>query len=929
MIGPDPTLFEKIYPRLPIFRIDQTRHSVVYTPSHFVVVTIDEAEAISRAWQSGTRLRQQSVAGEAAAWIYKKAIERQEKYRRWQQDGFSPDCLTIYPSNCCNMRCIYCYAAGSRPDRLKTPQASRPIVDIEVVAAAAQIVAATCRRRNRPFRLIMHGGGEPTLHWHLLQKIVRTTRTIAEQHQVDWLGHIATNGMLTKEQAVWIGHHFGSVGLSCDGPPDIQNHQRPLPSNGLSSEFIVRAAESIQSSRARLTVRATITPATIHRQEEIVAYVHSQLGVRQIRFEPGYRLDGKPLDGFSPSHADVFVDHFIRAQGKARQLGGELSYSGVRPHEIHGPYCSLLRNVLHLLPNGLMTACFFSMEISKGSDRLPVVGHLDKAAGGFVFGQGRIARHRQQASHAPAVCRDCVNVWNCTHGCPDRCVVSMHEKKAPEMRTMQTAITGAEFRCRVNQRLVRKWILAAADQLADRSAELTSVSSIGNDTNLVNQFLKPAPPSIDTDDIYRNYIQIKDAYKIRSRKMPVPLWGQRSYDHTGKTAWNHLKSHILQSFSSSPMSVYVHVPFCDRHCGFCDCLSFRLKKVNAAIQQRFSDTIKQELINLSSIAPIRMRPVTTVHFGGGTPSYLESNVFGKMIKDLTDHLAIGRQTEWAIESTANMLSNEKLSHLKKSGVTRLHVGVQTLNDHERKCLGRKLESRELLKRLERAMLSGFVTSADLIYGIPGQRMESFLGTLTTLVELGIHGISLYRLNRSKRNARFFKRGTAVESNALADWTMFQVADQFLLQKGYAKNHFCHYALWQDKNLYSNHARRGEDLLAFGPSADGCLGDYFYRHQTTYSAYVKGVSRNYTMLEGGLEQTSAEKKAHALQSGLLCSHLEKKRFLDLNLEPLLDRWIDYGLIVEKDKDHVFSLSANGSWFVDKMINEVAERVARYS
>jgi oxygen-independent coproporphyrinogen-3 oxidase len=348
-----------------------------------------------------------------------------------------------------------------------------------------------------------------------------------------------------------------------------------------------------------------------------------------------------------------------------------------------------------------------------------------------------------------------------------------------------------------------------------------------------------------------------------------------------------------------------------------------LNKGNPSIEKKFSEAIKQELINVSSISPLHVRPITTVHFGGGTPSHLNRDRFEKIVKACNDHLAIHRKTEWAIESTANMISNEKLYHLKKMGFTRLHVGVQTLDDHERKRIGRKLECREVLKRLEIAMLNDFVTSVDIIYGLPDQSLKSLVNSLTILVESGIHGISLYQLNQSRRNARFLKRITAAKHDALADWTMFQVADQFLIKKGYVKNHFCHYALPIDENLYSNYARRGEDLLALGPSADGCIGPYLYRHYTNFSKYIKGVSSKCTNLEGGLEHTTENKKVYSLINSLLCSHIDKEIFFDLNIINLFDRWIDYGLLIERNKNNLFTLSANGSWFLYSMINEVNE------
>jgi uncharacterized protein len=209
---------------------------------------------------------------------------------------------------------------------------------------------------------VLHGGGEPTIHWELVKQFEVLTRQIANEFGVDWFGHIATNGVLPEKRARWLANHFNLVGLSCDGPPEIQDRQRPIGGGGKSSPFVERTAHAIAEAGGQFEVRSTITPQTLARQVEIVSYLHERLRASRMRFEPVYRLRGRNQIAFTPDQSESFVEHFLSAQSKARSLGCSLSFSGVRPDEVHGPYCDVLRDVLHLTPDGTATACFFCTD---------------------------------------------------------------------------------------------------------------------------------------------------------------------------------------------------------------------------------------------------------------------------------------------------------------------------------------------------------------------------------------------------------------------------------------------------------------------------------------------------------------------------------------------------------------------------------------
>lgn len=917
-MGGNSVQIRRMHSRLPVFRLDRKDHCILYTPGQLVVIDPLDANDMEAVWQ-GTRknMASQSTAAQAAEWIGGHAKKARDAHRLRQDQPFTPICLTLYLSNQCNMRCAYCFAAHGR----EAVDDAHPVIDLKTVTAAAKTVADNCALTGKPFQLVIHGGGEPTLHWELIQSVVRRIRQIAQHRQIEWRSHIATNGMLSAQRARWLGRHFHSIGLSCDGPPDIQDRQRPLSSGGKSSGILARTAAAILTTRARLTIRATITPASYTRQTNIVEYVHHHIGGRNIRFEPAYRLDNTTGEPFTDEQADAFVEHFIRARHRAQELGSTLSYSGLRADTLHGPHCNVLRNVLHLTPDGTASPCFFRTGATTCPDDGKAIGQKDPAADRFSLDQGAISQHRQNASQPPLSCRQCINHLHCTYGCPDRCA-AVGRPCRPAPSDTNGFNPGARFRCRVNRRLAERWICDAADRMIQSQPIPSENKSLNQLTHAdpIDTYLKQIPAPIDSAVIGRRYNMAKVNYDIKCRKMPDPLWVQRDFDHDGERAWDYIKNRCVASPDNDPISIYVHVPFCRGRCGFCDCLTVGLQDKLHRLEKTFTNALLSQIGQWSDLSGLSDRKVTTVHFGGGTPNCIQPDLLENIVNTMGERFQCGPATEWAIESTVRQLTPSGLVHLKALGVSRLHVGVQTLNDSERHCIEREHDQRTVRQRLAKAMEMGFITSVDIIYGLPDQSIVRLIQTLDHLIALGIHGISLYRLNRSHRNERFFKRLSGFKPDVLMDYIMLQSADQHLARNGYVKNHFCHYALPLDKNLYANHAARGEDLVALGPTADGMIGPYHFRH-CALAGYHRNAAAGRPTLQGGLLKTEDERRSAPLCNALLSARLDSGLFRTGSTQNLLDKWVQSGLIEKAPAKTSFILSGNGSWLVKAMQNEV--------
>lgn len=427
---------------LPIFRLDRAERSLFYTPGYVVVVDAAQAEA----FQSGM------IFTHAGAELCRYAIAMENNWLAMLNNPFEPVCLTLYLNNICNLDCGYCYSANGRSDH------ANPKLDPEVIRAAAEVVAVNCVAQGCPFTVVFHGGGEPALDQRRIETALDVVEEIAREYGLKLFRYIATNGVMSESKAHWLAGRFDQIGLSCDGPADIQVRQRPLLTGQSSTPYVERTARVVREHGKVLTVRVTVTPQSYMRQTEIADYICRELMPREIYVEPVY-LGGRTGEEnvFSVEQADGYVNEFCEARQAAHQYGIPWLTSGSRPAEIHGPYCNHIRNVLNLTPDGQATNCFKIADPDGLREHGVNIGRLDKATGRFIFDDVRIQALRQYLGNDPPRCKACLNRFHCVSGCPDQCL-------------LEDPVNGhvAEFRCRIQRLMMERYLW---EQVEDVSLE--------------------------------------------------------------------------------------------------------------------------------------------------------------------------------------------------------------------------------------------------------------------------------------------------------------------------------------------------------------------------------------------------------------------------------------------------------------------------
>lgn len=427
---------------LPIFRETGAEYALFYAPGCVVVTAPEAAGDFARAitdriaphpW--GDALRQHA----------ERAIQVSDRQRT---EPFRPECLTLYLHNQCNLGCVYCYAD---PDPRRDEH-----LDPDAILAAAEVVATSCHAKGLTLTVVFHGGGEPALFQEEVERALALVEKAAQRYGLALFRYIATNGVMSGEKARWLATHFDLIGLSCDGPPDIQDQQRPRLGGGATSEAIARTADVFHQAGRAFHIRATITAATIHRQAEIADYLCTRLQPGEIHFEPVY-LGGRAANSDIPDQADEFVTQFLAAREVAWAYGIPLAYSGTRPGVIHGPYCHVFRQVVNLVPPGVATACFKTTDAPEAERKGVVIGAYK--GGRFELDHEQIHTVRRKMSALPDHCAACFNRYHCARACPNSC-----------------SADGPGGRCAINRRLAHALLHETAEALwATAHAEGNSV----------------------------------------------------------------------------------------------------------------------------------------------------------------------------------------------------------------------------------------------------------------------------------------------------------------------------------------------------------------------------------------------------------------------------------------------------------------------
>ncbi|WP_312829980.1 oxygen-independent coproporphyrinogen III oxidase [Pantoea anthophila] len=337
--------------------------------------------------------------------------------------------------------------------------------------------------------------------------------------------------------------------------------------------------------------------------------------------------------------------------------------------------------------------------------------------------------------------------------------------------------------------------------------------------------------------------------------------------------------HAVARYPGRPLSLYVHIPFCHRLCYFCGCNKQVTRQHHKA--DRYLDVLEQEIIQRAPL--FRQRRVTQLHWGGGTPTFLDRQQVSRLVGLLKQHFNVTDDAEMSIEVDPREMAPDMIDHLRSLGFNRLSMGVQDFNKAVQARVNRVQDEEVIFSLMARAREQGFrSTSIDLIYGLPLQTPDSFAWTLERVVALNPDRLSVF--NYAHLPALFAAQRKIKEDelpSARQKLDILQQTIATLTQQGYHYIGMDHFAKPQDelavaqrdgklhRNFQGYTTQGDSDLLGLGVSAISMVGDSYAQNQKDLNSWYSSVEQQGNGLWRGVALTRDDCLRRDVIKTLIC------------------------------------------------------------
>jgi oxygen-independent coproporphyrinogen-3 oxidase len=334
--------------------------------------------------------------------------------------------------------------------------------------------------------------------------------------------------------------------------------------------------------------------------------------------------------------------------------------------------------------------------------------------------------------------------------------------------------------------------------------------------------------------------------------------------------------------SPRPLSLYVHIPFCQRHCHFCACNVIITEK--EGIAGRYLDAVEQEVELVARLASTG-REVVQLHLGGGTPNYLTGDEMARLMAILRGAFTFAEDAEVSIEVDPRISSPEEIERLAKvDGFNRISFGAQDFDEETQEAIGRSQTWDVTRRQTEAARANGFSSvNLDLIYGLPRQTIASWRETIDRFLDLRPDRLALYNFaylpERVANQRHIDERELPCADDKL---TMFLETNARLLEAGYRFIGLDHYALEGDtltaalddgslrRNFMGYTTLLGTDLLGFGVSAISDFEGVFTQSTKILTEYERLLDERRLPTERGLALSTDDERRRYLVERIMCA-----------------------------------------------------------
>ncbi|HDY83098.1 MAG TPA: oxygen-independent coproporphyrinogen III oxidase [Halieaceae bacterium] len=381
----------------------------------------------------------------------------------------------------------------------------------------------------------------------------------------------------------------------------------------------------------------------------------------------------------------------------------------------------------------------------------------------------------------------------------------------------------------------------------------------------------------------------------------------------------------------APLSLYIHLPFCHDICYYCACNKIVTREKGVARQ--YLSRLEKE-IELQSQLVGDQRPITQMHWGGGTPTYLDNAEITELMHTLASHFRLLDKgyREYSIEIDPRTIANNTIALLKGVGFNRISLGIQDFDPLVQKAVNRVQPYKEITPLVDCIRSHGFRSlSFDLIYGLPHQDRHTMGETLRKVIALRPDRLACY--NYAHLPERFSSQ------RAIDRLTLPEPQEKLLLQQmishtlqdaGYLHIGMDHYVLPDDelalaqqegrlqRNFQGYSLHMADDLLGLGVSAISQIGDFYLQNERELDAYYKMIDQGQLPSSRGCKVSSDDKLRRHIIMGLI-SELK----LDI-VECNRQFGIDFATVFEQELEALSPMVADGLLSISEREIDVKHR-----
>ncbi|UOO77424.1 oxygen-independent coproporphyrinogen III oxidase [Neisseria sp. Dent CA1/247] len=352
--------------------------------------------------------------------------------------------------------------------------------------------------------------------------------------------------------------------------------------------------------------------------------------------------------------------------------------------------------------------------------------------------------------------------------------------------------------------------------------------------------------------------------------------------HSGFDAQEYIHSLDMRQAGSpnQPLSLYIHIPFCNTICYYCGCNKIITKDTSRA--DAYIEYLEKEL-NLLAPHLNGRHPLIQLHFGGGTPTFLNDGQLERVFGMIRRHFDLLPDGEYSIEIDPRKVSRETVLHLGRLGFNRMSIGIQDFDPEVQKAVNRIQTVEETGEVIEAAREAGFKSvSVDLIYGLPHQTPASIKPTIDTVLSLNPDRLALYHYAHLPHIFKPQRRiDTAAVPGSEAKLDILQYAVQTLTARGYVFIGMDHFAKPEDelcialkegrlqRNFQGYSTYADCDLIAIGVSSIGKIGNAYVQNERDIDAYYAAIDAGRLPVMRGYRLNSDDLLRRDIIQDLMC------------------------------------------------------------